>query len=774
MLKLGTKVSALIRDRVGSQNGRKEDKETKKIQKQARRKTNEERKAEKKRLKKQADISWPVPHAPTSFLDNLGTHRDYDFNHVLDHQHTPLRSHPPPVRGEVPAVHEPDHDRGSENDSLDRRVAFYLSQQQPSQISLRITNGAPTPSTSTETFASRLATAANQATAAEASQDNIANSQPRRPFLSEEFSDEDEEISPAKGLSHNPNVSEVPEHGHIVSDAAKDALRQYECDTQAAHKAKLRDTLLAVNPLLADDAPLDGIPTLHGDGSRFHQYSRPDTFSGPSQSNEQRQTQAARDPCKRPANPVSLTLQSFEGEEDEERKRRKRKGREGEGEATTKAQNATRSSSHDKAKRHGRVFYNSELPQPLRIGYTDPAGRPVTHLSARDEADLHFSSAPFTQRPATPSRPPFRVPTPPQHPLDPDLAHAIDHPVLPENVQSTPENPDDFLTPLLPITRRASPFSTTSHQSHHDHDPRLHRNASTEILSLPGHYGTGHLALPSQSPSPSSTPRSSYPSIRSSYPSIRSSLLSISTDSTDTKSLRNKLVHILSEHSSKHPNPSTKSSSMTTPETGSSDSLFRKVADIVAMPGHYGRSFGSASAPTREAGAEKEKEKKAEKEKKVDKETATGAMGPVMRSVRAKTSADILRPQPSHENLRLDLSPFSPLACPVPVPAPAPIPNPAPIIAPTPLPVPAQNNPLPLAIPLIPAQTKTPSPSSTLIRKTLRHATKSGWRKIWQRSLGKGQERERKAMEMILFDAIGPAVEAGLGGLGREFEMWGR
>ena len=692
MLKLGTKLSALFRTRAGTQDGRNGDKENKKTQKQAAKKANQEMKTEKKNSKKHDNISWPIPHADTALFDDLSAQGNYGFNHVLERHHMPQNGNPPPVDNGFTADDEPNHDRQSANSGIDQRVALYLSQRPLSQTSLCVTNGMPTPSTSTESLVSRLSTAANQAVAAKATRDDVADSHPSRSHLSVDRKDEDEQTFHNKGLSHNPKAT-LPDQEHIASVAAKDALRQYELDTYAAHKAKLHKTILAVNPLSSDEIPLDGIPTLHGDGSRFHQYSRPDTFGGPSQSKEHGQIQAARDPFKRPRNPVPFTLQSLEEEEEE---------------ATTRPQNATQFDSNVKAKRQGRVFHDSELPAPLRIGYTDLADKLVTPLSPRDEADLHFTPPPFIRRPAPPLRPPPRLPTPPQNRSDPDLAHSISDPRLHRSLQSDEVNPDDFLTPPLPTTRRASISSTipststgrwsTDYLSRHDQDPPLHHNTSTELLSLPGHYGNGHLALTSSS---------------SSILSLRNSIFSSSTDSTDTKNLRNKLVHILSEHESKH----TKAA----PDTGSSESLFRKVAEIIALPGHHGRAFA-------------------------------GPVGPVAQGVREKTSSDVLRVKPSHENLRSHPSMLGRR-------------SPGHL---APLSVPDQNS-----------QNRDLSRTSSVgsmnllmkgVGRGIKKAAKGGWRKVWEKS--RGRVEERNAMDVILFDAIGPALEDG--GLGVSFEDWGR
>lgn len=701
MLKLTSKVGALIRTRAGTRNGRKEDKENKKIQKQAARKANEEKKAEKKELKKHDNISWPIPHAATTLLDDLSTQGNYGFNHVLDRHHTPPSGNPPPIDFGSTADHESNYDHQSGNSGFDQRVALYLSQQPLSQTSLRVTNGTATPSTSTESLVSRLSTAANQAMTTKASRDDVADSHPSRSHLSVECSDDEEKISHQRGHSHNPKVSELPEHEHIVSNAGEDALRQYERDTYAAHKAKLHETMLAVNPLFADDIPLDGIPTLHGDGSRFHRYSLPDTFGGSSQSNEHHRIQAARDPIKRPKNPVPVTLQSLEEAEEEE--------------ATTRPKNTTQFGSNDKAKRRGRIFYDSELPAPLRIGYTDPANSPVTPLSPRDEAALHFTSPPFFGRSATPFRPPPRLPTSSQNRSDPDLAHSISDPHPHRSVQSDAENPDNLLTPPLPITRRASISSTipspstgrwSNYLSRHDQDPHLHRNISAELFSLPGHYGDGHLAL---------TPSTS------SILSFRNSVFSSSTDSTDTKTLRNKLVHILSEHESKH----TKEKGAAVPDTGSSESLFRKVAEIIALPGHHGRAF----AP------------------KLD--LSAGPVGPVAQGVRSKTPRDVLRSKPSYENLRSHPSMLE------------------------------KRSPGHLAPPNVPDQDESLSRTSSVgsmnllmkgMGRGIKKAAKGGWRKLWEKS--RGRAGERNAMDMILFDAIGPALEDR--GLGVNFADWGR
>ncbi|KAG7008177.1 hypothetical protein G7Y79_00006g017970 [Physcia stellaris] len=662
MLKLTSKVGALIRTRVGTRKGRKEDKENKKIQKQAARNANEEKKAEKKESKKHENISWPVPHAATTLLDDLSTQGNYGFNHVLDRHHTPPSGNPHPIDIGSTA----DYDRQPGNSGFDQRVALYLAQQPVSQTSLRVTNGTATPSTSTESLVSRLSTAANQAMTAKASRVDVADSHPSRSHLSVECNDEDEEISHQKGLGHNTKISKSPEHEHIVSETAQgDA---------------------GCEPLLTDDIPLDGIPTLHGDGSRFHQYSRPETFGGSSQAHEDHPIQAARDPFKRPKNPVPLTLQSLEEEEEE---------------ATARPKNATQFGSNDKTKRQGRVFHDSELPPSLRIGYTDPADTPVTPLSPRDEADLHFTSPPSIPRPATHIRPPPDLPTPPQNYSDPDLAHSISDLHLYRNVQPDAVNPDDFLTPPLPIPRRASISSTipspstgrwSNYLSRHDQDPRLHRNISAELLSLPGHHGDGHLPL-----TPSTT----------SILSLRNSVFSSSTDSTDTKNLRNKLVHILSEHESKH----TKEK----PDTGSSESLFRKVAEIIALPGHHGRAFAPKLA------------------------------GPVVQGVRSTTPRDVLRSKPSYENLRSHPSMLEKRA-------------------PGPL-APGQKVSL--------SRTTSVGSMNLLMKgvgRGIKKAAKGGWRKLWEKS--RGREGERSAMDMILFDAIGPALEDT--GLGVDFADWGR
>ncbi|KAL8788757.1 MAG: hypothetical protein Q9195_007164 [Heterodermia aff. obscurata] len=496
MYGLRTKVSALIRPQPESQRPRKEKKNKKSLGERFR------------GLFANRKANWSIEYP---------NQEDWGFNDFLENHNASDRNHSPRNQN---SSH---NSRGPQGHNVPSR-----NHPESSTESLPTHHGAPR-----ETSADNV------------SWNSVSDlySQETSPFL--DYHRRTAEISHEEGSNRNRWASNVLKQDNPVSDAGNEAQIEYERELRTARVARLRDALLMVNPVTNEDAPIGGMPTRHGTGSRYHQYSRPETFAGPSRANEHQYTEREPSPAGTKPTRRDSTLATSSGlqtvtEENE----------------LTLADippptRALGSRDTDNMKRHGRVFRKSELPSLLRIGHKVPAERLGMPDPAHDEEHLHISrTGKSTQvtpihpdpdpSPTASSHPAPRLPTPlpvQKHP-DPqpgnDLIHSINKSILRRReARSTTTSP-----PLL-----LSQASTTP-----TNDPGPKRNSSASLLSLPGHYGDGHLPL--RTPSP------------------RSSLLSTSS----TSSLRNHLIHTLGQHELKHS------------PTSSSSSLYCKIITVLAQP----------------------------------------------------------------------------------------------------------------------------------------------------------------------------------------------
>lgn len=694
MLRIRMKVGALIRRDPETQESRKRRREAKKRDKQAQRTSIKQQKAEQK-------SSGRRQHNDTPILPSPGSYSDWGFNGVLENHNTPTSDCPARIKDVSDSSHTPQHQHQSSNNQslppIDTSPTLYP--QRLSQSPLRITNGAPSPESPTESFHKRYSTIFG------ATQEHAYDVHPLNSTPSVDFRGQDDVFRSAESATSN-RISDVQEPERGLKIAGYDALREHQRDVRAASLRKLREALGTINPLSGEDAPPGGIPTLHGDGSRFHQYSQPVTFGGSRRSDECVQAGELHVTAVDAVEPDSVAdshgtawLQPVVED--------------GKGEQSQQLRPPRPTTLRDNVKRQGRVFYDSELPASLRIGYIAPADRPTTPLSPREEDDIRVAF-PGNSNQATQFCPPPRLPTPffvRPNPSVTDLTKEIDGSILRRRAEKELSVTYGSRASHRPISRRASNTSTISREarsrwshylSRQDDDPRLKRNGSAELLSLPGHYGTGHYPLPSGDASFS----------------LRDSVLSSSTDSTETKSLRNKLIQTLSEHGTKYHRNSDRSM----PDNSSNESLFTKVAEIMALPGHHGRAFA-------------------------DGEPLAGPSGTVAQGVRNKKSSHVLRREPSHEDLRHAASLMR---------------RPSVDKVAPPQTRPRGNERL----------SRSSSISSIDMLKDMGRGIKKAAKVGWRRIFNKGRGLDAQVMDKILLEAISPALEDK--SLGVDFEKWGR
>ncbi|CAF9915684.1 MAG: hypothetical protein HETSPECPRED_002557 [Heterodermia speciosa] len=555
---LRSKASALIKLQPRSQKPRKEKKS-------------------RKNLKERLGIWHPIRSFISHPIQNVNVPIDYpdhngswEFNDFLDNHNASSRNRSPRDQNFSRQDREPQgHNVQVRNASVNSHP-YRLS-----QFPLRVTNPDPSPESSTENLPKRRCTPP-ETSAYNPSRNNISNLNSREPNPYVEYHQQNAGLSYEEGSNHIQWASDAPEHDNPASDAGYEAQIEHESDLRAAREVRLRDALLMVNPLFNEDVPTGGIPTRHGTGSRYHQYSRPETFARPSRASDYHYTEgglrlAGTEPARRGLTPATPSGLQTVVEEDEL--------------ALTDIQPPTRAfvpPNTNTKKRQGRIFCASELPSPLRIGYNDRTERLSHHLSLHDEEHLHISriekSGPVTPIQPDPdpssaafSHPIPRLPSPPlfHQPSDPqagDLTHSINGSLLRRSAHQEAETPNPSPLLLLGHTYEAdNPPTTPSHHPQDDEDLRLKRNSSASLLSLPGHYGDGHLPLPSN-PQP---PRTSPQLKRSSSVSLPSSTSSTSS----THSLRQNLIRTLGQHELKHRSP-----------TPSSSSLYCNIITVLAQP----------------------------------------------------------------------------------------------------------------------------------------------------------------------------------------------
>ena len=251
--------------------------------------------------------------------------------------------------------------------------------------------------------------------------------------------------------SNRPMVDTVTRHQprglHTVNNAPVRPIR----------RKPLKEALESVNPLLAEDDPVNGIPTIYGAGSRYHEHSRPTTFRGSQQSLGQ-PTTTGESSESGALQPGVADAEDAPAELPLPRRRRRLPNR-------------------DVTRRQGRVFHGNELPEVLRIKYVSPTA--VNPLTPRDEEDLHITPR-STNWDSTPSSPPtqqFHSNAPPV----PALGEVVNGSIARRRAR------------LSESTQEPEPSASSQTQID---ERRVERNSLAEVLALPGYYGNGHLPLP--------------------------------------------------------------------------------------------------------------------------------------------------------------------------------------------------------------------------------------------------------------------------------------
>ena len=525
---LRTKVSALIKPQPEGQRLRKEKKS-------------------KKSFRERFRILHPDRNANVS-IDYPDQNGGWGFNDFLNNRNASGTNHPRNKKSSHKDHGPQSHNVPSSNVLPSGTPSANNHQYRLNYFPLRVTNGEPSPESSTENLPNRLCTPSE--TAADiGSSNNVLDQNPlgSNPFM--KYHQQNAELSHEEGSNHTRWTSDVQEHENAGKDAEIEAQIEYQREVHAARVSRLRDALLTVNPLSNEDVPAGGVPTRHGTGSRYHQYSRPETFANPWRASEHHYIEAESPVTGTKPTTRDSTLAASSGlqtvvEEDE---------------VTffeiPPPTRALRSRDADNMKRYGRIFRNSELPSPLCIGHNVPAERLGSPPSPRDEEYRLIprigKSKPITSINSDPdpgtatsshSVPRLPNPFPFQQYSDPqagNLIHSINGSLLRQSLRQDAET--NKTSPLLLAQGSSSPQISSKPPSRQPHphfpqtnDLQFKRNSSTSLLTLPGHH-----------PLPSSSPSSS--------PSPRFSILSTSSFSTtSTSSLRQKLIRTLGEHELNH------------------------------------------------------------------------------------------------------------------------------------------------------------------------------------------------------------------------------
>ena len=268
---LRTKVSALIKPQPEGQRLKKEKKS-------------------KKSLRERLRISHPVRnvHVPIEYPDQDGS---WGFNDFLNNHNTSSRNHSPRNPKISRSDRGPQGHNMSSSDALpspNPSVNNYPHRLSP--FPLRVTNGEASPESSTENLQNRRRTPP-ETSADNGFWNNVSDLNPLGSNRFSEYHQQNAELS-HEGHNHSRWASDMQEHEYSASDAGNEAQLEYEREIRAARVSRLRDALLNVNPLSNEDVPAGGIPTRYGTGSRYHQYSRPETFAVPSRAGEHHYTES--------------------------------------------------------------------------------------------------------------------------------------------------------------------------------------------------------------------------------------------------------------------------------------------------------------------------------------------------------------------------------------------------------------------------------------------------------------------------------------------------
>ena len=427
---------------------------------------------------------------------------------------------------------------------------------------LHITNGRPSPDNSTNSSSAsrRLASTSSSAQDSQV----LAAQQPlNAPYVhplgsnpSGSLRNIDTEI---QENAEAPVVQGLTRGGH--SSVA--GIVPHHDDVASVPPVSLQEAIVSINPLTQEDVPIDGRPTIYGDGSRYHDYSRPDTFtiakhpSGQPLENPRIGKQSSQNSSNLHV-PISAHSQPTADE------------------SADWPPPPSRFNDYGNPKRQGRVFHISELPSPLRAGHISRY-TPMTPHSARDEEDLHLiPRSQVTQYSTSTS---FQRHTKPEVQ---QLGETINASINRRRARQARRESESGSLTIPPRPQRASNTSSfvtsaANPASGADNEIRTLRNGTSTLVAMPGRYSTSQLPLPTSSTThgPGSLPIASE--------SIRASVMTFATDSTGSKSLKHMIAEVLHEYESSHPRLAEK---IRDSVSSSTYSLFVTMKDIVGVPYH--------------------------------------------------------------------------------------------------------------------------------------------------------------------------------------------